>query len=118
MTFDAVLAAQTSEPVVTRLVRFNEDALMPGEVRVAVENSTGNCHHAMAVAVAVSRAGPIIRHLPLIPGVDLAGVVQASRNAGIAVADRLLVDGRGLHQPHSGGEARKVQGRTVVEVNA
>ncbi|PPT61315.1 hypothetical protein [Xanthomonas arboricola] len=116
MTFNAVLSVQTSEPVVTRLVRFNEDAFMPGEVRVAVEYSTGNCHHAMAVAV--SRGGPITCHLPLIPGVDLAGVVQASRDAGIAVADRVLTSGRGLHQPHSGGEARKVQGRTVVEVTA
>ncbi|GAE50174.1 alcohol dehydrogenase catalytic domain-containing protein [Xanthomonas arboricola] len=114
MTFNAVLSVQTSEPVVTRLVRFNEDALMPGEVRVAVEYSTGNDHHAMMV----SGGGPIIRRFPLTPGVDLAGVVEASRDAGIAVADRLLVDGRGLHQPHSGGEARKVQGRTVVEVNA
>ncbi|WP_126967459.1 alcohol dehydrogenase catalytic domain-containing protein [Xanthomonas arboricola] len=116
MTFNAVLSVQTREPVVTRLVRFNEDALMPGEVRVAVEYSTGNYHHAMAVAV--SGGGPIIRHLPLIPGVDLAGVVQASRDAGIAVADRVLSSGRGLHQPHSGGDARKMQGRTVVEVNA
>ncbi|MBB3759134.1 hypothetical protein [Xanthomonas arboricola] len=116
MTFNAVLSVQTSEPMVTRLVRFNEDALMPGEVRVAVEYSTGNCHHAMAVAV--SRGGPITCHLPLIPGVDLAGVVQASRDAGIAVADRVLTSGRGLHQPYSGGNARKVQGRTVVEVNA
>ncbi|PPT58409.1 hypothetical protein XarbCFBP8138_01650 [Xanthomonas arboricola] len=116
MTFDAMLAAQTSEPVVTRLVRFNEDAFMPGEVRVAVEYSTGNCHHAMAVAV--SRGGPITRHLPLIPGVDLAGVVEASRDAGSAVSDRVLTSAQGLHQPHSGGDARKVQGRTVVEVNA
>ncbi|KPN05039.1 acrylyl-CoA reductase (NADPH) [Xanthomonas arboricola] len=114
MTFNAVLSVQTSEPVVTRLVRFNEDAFMPGEVRVAVEYSTGNDHH----ATAVSRGGPITCHLPLIPGVDLAGVVQASRDAGIAVADRVLTSGRGLHQPHSDGEARKVQGRTVVEVNA
>ncbi|NIK53251.1 hypothetical protein [Xanthomonas arboricola] len=116
MTFNAVLSVQTSEPVVTRLVRFNEDALMPGEVRVAIENSTGNDHHAMAVAV--SRGGPVIRHLPLIAGVDLAGVVEASRDAEIAVADRVLTSGRGLHQPHSGGDARKMQGRTVVEVNA
>ncbi|MCC8472449.1 hypothetical protein LN458_00350 [Xanthomonas arboricola] len=114
MTFDAVLAAQTSEPVVTRLVRFNEDALMPGEVRVAVEYSTGNDHHAMMV----SGGGPTIRHLPLIAGVDLAGVVEASRDAGSAVADRVLTSGRGLHQPHFSGNARKVQGRTVVEVNA
>lgn len=114
MTFDAVLAAQTSEPVVTRLVRFNEDAFMPGEVRVAVEYSTGNDHHAMMV----SGGGPIIRHLPLIPGVDLAGVVEASRDAGSAVSDRVLTSGRGLHQPHSGGDARKVQGRMVVEMNA
>ncbi|WP_435013848.1 alcohol dehydrogenase catalytic domain-containing protein [Xanthomonas arboricola] len=104
MTFDAVLSVQTSEPVVTRLVRFNEDALMPGEVRVAVEYSTGNDHDAMAV----SGGGPIIRRFPLTPGVDLAGVVQASRDAGIAVADRVLTSGRGLHQPHSDGEARKV----------
>uniref|UniRef100_UPI003F7D5006 hypothetical protein n=1 Tax=Xanthomonas sp. 0924 TaxID=2835534 RepID=UPI003F7D5006 len=116
MTFNAVLSVQTSEPVVTRLVRFNEDAFMPGEVRVAVEYSIGNDHDAMAVAV--SRGGPITCHLPLIPGVDLAGVVQASRDAGSAVADRVLTSGRGLHQPHSDGEARKVQGRTVVEVNA
>ncbi|CAE6763593.1 hypothetical protein QSH39_013920 [Xanthomonas arboricola pv. corylina] len=113
MTFNAVLSVQTSEPVVTRLVRFNEDAFKPGEVRVAVEYSTGNDH-----AMMVSGGGPIIRRFPLTPGVNLAGVVEASRDAGIAVADRLLVDGRGLHQPHSGGEARKVQGRTVVEVNA
>ncbi|PPU20222.1 alcohol dehydrogenase catalytic domain-containing protein [Xanthomonas arboricola] len=114
MTFNAVLSVQTREPVVTRLVRFNEDAFKPGEVRVAVEYSTGNDHHAMAV----TGGGPITRHLPLIPGVDPAGVVQASRDAGIAVADRVLSSGRGLHQPGSGGQTRKVQGRTVVEVNA
>ncbi|WP_115562288.1 MDR family oxidoreductase [Xanthomonas arboricola] len=105
MTFNALFATQTSETVTTELVQFNEDDLMPGEVTIAVDYSTVNYKDALAV----TGRGPIIRRFPLIPGIDLAGVVEASSDPGIAVGDRVLANGWGLSQTHHGGYAQKAR---------
>ncbi|MFN4162080.1 MAG: MDR family oxidoreductase, partial [Stenotrophomonas sp.] len=55
---------------------------------------------------------------PLIPGIDLAGVVETSNYPDIAPGDRVLVNGYGLSQTHHGGYAQKarVPGEWLVKV--
>ncbi|KQQ75439.1 NADPH:quinone dehydrogenase [Xanthomonas sp. Leaf131] len=114
MTFNALLANQTSEMVATSIVQFSEDDLMPGDVTVAIDYSTVNYKDAMAV----TGRGPIIRQFPLIPGIDFAGVVQASTYPGIAVGDRVLANGWGLSQSHHGGYAQmaRVPGDWLIKI--
>lgn len=72
-----------------------------GDVTVRVEWSTFNYKDALAL----SGRGPIMQRLPLIGGIDLAGVVEASDSPGCKPGDRVLVNGWGLSQSHNGGYA-------------
>ena len=78
MTFKALLAAKTGETISTRVVEMNQQDLMPGDVTIAVDYSTVNYKDAMAITGRVD----IIRQFPLIPGIDLAGTVEASSYPG------------------------------------
>ena len=113
MTFKALLSSRSGETTETRLVDFNESDLMPGDVTVAVDYSTVNYKDAMALS-----GRGVIRNFPLIPGIDLAGTVEASSHPGIAVGDRVLANGWELSQTHHGGFAQKarVKGEWLVPV--
>ncbi len=74
MTFKALLAEKTGEKISTKVVEMNEQELMPGDVSIAVDYSTVNYKDALAIT---GRA-EVIRQFPLIPGIDLAGTVEAS----------------------------------------
>lgn len=114
MTFKALRADKGDSGITTTLVDFNEAALMPGDVTVAVEWSTINYKDGLAV----TGKAPVIGTFPLIPGIDLAGTVTASSHDGVAVGDRVLVNGWGLSQSHHGGYAQvaRVPGDWVVPV--
>jgi acrylyl-CoA reductase (NADPH) len=114
MTFKALLATKTGKEISTRIVDFNESDLMPGEVSIAVDYSTVNYKDALAV----SGRAEIIRAPSLIPGIDLAGTVEASTQPGIAVGDKVVVNGWGLSQTHHGGYAQKarVKGEWVLKI--
>lgn len=114
MTFKALLTSKTGDKISTDLVEFDERDLMPGNVTVAVEYSTVNYKDAMAV----SGRGSVIRQFPLIPGIDFAGVVEASTYPGIAVGNRVLANGWGLSQTHHGGYSQKarVNGDWLVKI--
>ena len=114
MSFKALLASKSGTTVTTSVVDMDEQALMPGEVTVAVDYSTVNYKDALAVT---GRA-EIIRHFPLIAGIDFAGTVEASAHPGIEVGDRVVVNGWGLSQSHHGGYAQKarVKGEWVVKL--
>ncbi len=114
MTFKALLATRSGDTISTAQAVLSDTDLMPGEVTVAVEYSTVNYKDALAV----SGRSPVIRTFPLIPGIDLAGVVERSTHAGIAPGDRVLVNGYGLSQTHHGGFAQRarVPGEWLVKV--
>jgi acrylyl-CoA reductase (NADPH) len=105
MTFKALLATKDEEKISTNLVELEENALMPGNVTVAVDYSTVNYKDGLAL----TGRGPIIRTFPLIPGVDFSGTVEASSYPGIEVGDRVVANGRGLSQTHHGGYAQKAR---------
>lgn len=114
MTFKALLAAKTGEKISTSVVEMKEQDLMPGDVTVAVDYSTVNYKDALAI----SGRTEVIRQFPLIPGIDLAGTVEASSRPGIATGDRVVVNGWGLSQTHHGGYAQKarLKGEWLVKI--
>jgi acrylyl-CoA reductase (NADPH) len=95
---------------------MKEQDLMPGDVTIAVDYSTVNYKDALAIT---GRAD-IIRQFPLIPGIDLAGTVEASSYPGIAVGDRVVANSWGLSQTHHGGYAQKarVKGEWLIKIPA
>ena len=116
MTFKALLAAKTDGKITTSVVEMNEQDLMPGDVTVAVDYSTVNYKDALAI----SGRTEVIRQFPLIPGIDLAGTVEASSYPGIAVGDRVVANSWGLSQTHHGGYAQKarLKGEWLVKIPA
>lgn len=107
MTFKALLSTQLAEAISTQLVDFADDDLMPGDVTVAIEYSTVNYKDALAI----SGRAPVIRKFPLIPGIDFAGVVEASSHPAFAPGDRVVANGWELSQTHHGGFAQKARVR-------
>ena len=72
--------------------------LMDGDVDVRVAHSTVNYKDGLAITGKL----PVVRRFPMIPGVDLAGTVIASRAEGVRAGDRVIVNGWGLGETHYG----------------
>ncbi|MBL8239055.1 MAG: oxidoreductase [Bryobacterales bacterium] len=84
--------------------RFGEiDAawLPAGDVLVRVQWSSLNYKDGLAI----TGAPGVIRAFPMVPGIDLAGVVEESSVAGFAAGDLVAVTGCGLSEKHWGGYA-------------
>jgi NADPH2:quinone reductase len=73
----------------------------PGEVLIRGRWSSVNYKDALAA----TGAGKIMKSLPLIGGVDIAGVVEASGDARFKAGDAVLVTGYGLGVEADGGFA-------------
>lgn len=112
--FRAILIGKTEKGQKLDFVTLGEADLMPGDVTVAVEHSTVNYKDGLAVT---GRA-PIIRHYPLIPGIDFAGTVAASSHRLIKAGDKVILNGWGVGEGHHGGYAglARVKGDWLVAV--
>jgi acrylyl-CoA reductase (NADPH) len=86
----------------------------PGEVTIRVHWSGINYKDALAG----TGKGRILRRFPLVGGVDLAGVVEASADPAIAVGEQVLVTGCGLSETRDGGYAEyaRVPAESVVKL--
>lgn len=109
----ALLTTATDAGLTTSLTDLDLD-LSQGEVTVRVEWSTFNYKDALALSGRI----PIMQTLPLIGGIDLAGVVEASDSPDFRPGDRVLVNGWELSQTHNGGYAEyaRVPARWLVPV--
>lgn len=87
-----------------------------GEVLIAAAYSDVNYKDALAV----TGKGKIMRRMPLVAGVDVAGSVAASRDARFQEGDAVLVAGCGLGESHDGGysEYVRVSGDWIVPLPA
>lgn len=114
MKFHALLASKDDGQVSTKLVSFDEADLHEGDVLVQVDYSTLNYKDSLAM----TNRSPIIRSFPMIPGIDLAGTVLDSSNAGFRAGERVVLNGYGLSQTHHGGLAQRarVPGQWLVKL--
>jgi acrylyl-CoA reductase (NADPH) len=94
-----------------------DDAQLPeGDVTVRVEWSTLNYKDALAI----TGRSPVIRKFPMVPGIDLAGVVESSAHPGFHAGDRVVLNGFGIGESHFGGlaERARVKGEWLVPLPA
>ena len=98
------------------LTQLNDNDLMEGDVTVRVEYTTLNYKDGLAL----TGRSPIIRKFPLTPGIDFSGTVIESSHADFAEGDRVILNGFGVGEGHSGGYAQKarVSGDWLVPVPA
>ena len=75
--------------------------LHDGDVEIAVAWSSVNYKDGLAATA----DGKVARAYPLIPGIDLAGTVAASRDSSVGVGDEVIAHGYDLGVSHHGGFA-------------
>jgi acrylyl-CoA reductase (NADPH) len=113
-TFKAVLIEKAEQGQKVGLVDFDEKDLMDGDVTVRVEWSTIYYKDGLAIT---GRA-PVVRRFPMIPGVDLAGIVETSWHPRWKAGDKVILNGWGLGETHLGAFCAKarVKGEWLVRL--
>jgi acrylyl-CoA reductase (NADPH) len=101
-TFKALLVVQDNGRSAASLRQVERSALPPGEVLVRVAYSSLNYKDGLAVT---GKPG-VIRNYPMVPGVDLAGVVEESSSAQFKTGDEVVVTGCGTSETFWGGYAQ------------
>lgn len=84
---------------------LDESQLPEGNVTVRVSHSTLNYKDGLAI----TGKGPVVRKFPMVPGIDLAGVVEESTHPEHKVGDWVLLNGWGVGEVHWGGLAQKAR---------
>jgi acrylyl-CoA reductase (NADPH) len=112
--FPAYLATKTDDGQSITRTELTEADLMDGDVTVKVEYSALNYKDGLAM----TNSAPIIRRYPLIPGIDFAGSVIESTNDRFNAGDRVVLNGFGVGESHSGGFAgmARVNGDWLVQL--
>ena len=100
--FNALLATKDDDQHSVAVTQIDKGALAESGVLIKVDYSTINYKDALAVTA----TAPIIRKYPLVPGIDLAGVIEESDDPDWQVGDRVVVNGWGMGEGHSGGLAQ------------
>ncbi len=101
MRFPAYMLTKSGEVIRPRVVELSDEDLPAGDVLVKVEWSAINFKDAM-----VTRPGNrVAKGFPLVPGVELAGIVEESTASEFAPGQRVLVQGYDLGVAHHGGFA-------------
>jgi acrylyl-CoA reductase (NADPH) len=100
--FNALLATKDNDQHTVAVTQIDIGALADSGVLIKVDYSTINYKDALAVTA----TAPIIRKYPLVPGIDLAGTVEESDDPNWQVGDRVVVNGWGMGEGHSGGLAQ------------
>ncbi|QAZ40392.1 oxidoreductase [Methylibium sp. Pch-M] len=103
--FRALMLTQADRRTHAELVELDESQLPPGDVTVRIEYSSLNFKDALAV----TGRGAVVKHWPLVPGIDLAGVVERSSDPAWQPGDRVVVNGWGLGETEWGGLAQKAR---------
>jgi acrylyl-CoA reductase (NADPH) len=112
MQFKAMLVEKTDAGQSVALKELGLDALMEGDVVVRVSHSTVNYKDGLAL----TGKAAVVRRFPMIPGIDLAGVVETSSHADWRAGDAVVLNGWGLGETHFGGYAgyARVKGEWLV----
>jgi acrylyl-CoA reductase (NADPH) len=103
--FKAIFLTRAESGTHAELVDLDEAQLPDGEVDVRVEYSTLNYKDALAV----TGRGAIVRSWPMVPGIDLAGVVERSASPDWKPGDRVVVTGWGQGENRWGGLAQRAR---------
>ena len=114
--FRALLVSKTETGQHVEITQLTEADLMEGDVTIAVSHSSVNYKDGLGI----TGKSPIFRKYPMIPGVDLAGVVTKSAHKDYKVGDAVVLGGWGVGESHHGGYAQvaRVNGDWLVPLPA
>ena len=112
--FKALLISKEGDDQTVAERELSINDLMEGDVTIAVSHSTVNYKDGLAI----TGRSPVVRRFPMIPGVDLAGVVARSTSSAFHEGERVLVNGSGLGETHYGGYSgyARVKGDWVLRI--
>ncbi len=104
-TFKALVLERSDGRASVALKTMSDADLMDGDVTLRVTHSTVNYKDGLAITGKL----PVVRRYPMIPGIDLAGVVEASSHPDYKPGDKVVLDGWGLGETHFGGYAERAR---------
>jgi acrylyl-CoA reductase (NADPH) len=112
MDFRAILVEKTDTGQSVGLKTIEDSHLMEGDVLVRVTHSTINYKDGLALTGKSS----VVRRFPMIPGIDLAGIVEHSSHPDWHTDDAVILNGWGMGETHFGGFAgyARVKGDWLV----
>lgn len=103
--FQAILLTQQDKSTLATFGPLDDARLPAGEVTLRVQYSSLNFKDALAI----TGRGAIVKKWPLVPGIDLAGVVEDSAVPDWKPGDRVVINGWGLGETHWGGLAQRAR---------
>jgi acrylyl-CoA reductase (NADPH) len=104
-TFKAVVIEKGEAGQSVSVRDFDEGDLMEGDVTVRVSHSTVNYKDGLAL----TGKAPVVRRFPMIPGIDLAGIVETSSHADFKPGDAVVLNGWGVGETHLGAYAERAR---------
>ena len=107
MTFNALLIEKNEAGYRASIKALDEDNLPEGDVTVRVDYSTINYKDGLAI----TGKSPVVRKFPLVAGIDFAGTVESSSHAAWKAGDKVVLNGWGVGETHSGGLAQRARVR-------
>ena len=110
--FKAIMIEKDEAGYRAALREIDEAQLPEGDVTVEVAYSTLNYKDGLAI----TGKGPVVRKFPMVPGIDLAGIVRESQHRDYRVGDRVILNGWGVGETHWGGLAQvaRLKGEWLV----
>jgi acrylyl-CoA reductase (NADPH) len=104
--FRALVVEKDDAGATTATVQTLAESRLPeGDVTVAVQYSTLNYKDGLCLG----SGGGLVRAWPHVPGIDFAGVVEASLDARYAPGDKVVLTGWRVGEAHWGGYATKAR---------
>lgn len=103
--FKGILIEKDESGYRAELKDIDEAQLPDGDVTIRVSHSTLNYKDGLAI----TGKGPVVRKFPMVPGIDLVGIVEDSTHAGYKPGDAVLLNGWGVGEGHWGGLAQKAR---------
>jgi acrylyl-CoA reductase (NADPH) len=104
-SFTAIVLSEDDGKVTSEIQSLPNDALPKGEVTVAVDYSTVNYKDGLIM----KGLGRLVRTYPHVPGIDLAGTVEASTSPDYKPGDKVIANGFFLGERHWGAYATRAR---------
>lgn len=103
--FSGILINKDDNGQTVEVAQLDEAQLPEGDVTIDVEYSTMNYKDGLAI----TGSSPVVRKFPMVPGIDLAGVVTESSHGDWKAGDKVVLNGWGVGETHWGGLAQKAR---------
>lgn len=101
----ALVLQQQENQITTSILSIPPEQLPAGDVVIDIHWSTLNYKDALAIN---GKAG-VVRHYPMVPGIDFSGVVHHSEDPRFSVGQHVLLTGWGVGETHWGGLATQAR---------